>query len=163
MSSTRPRNIMRNSWSNIPRARCGLTPGARPLTHVSEATSSFDPKFEGGQAGRGRREPHILTAMKLGGQCPARNSTRFPAPSRQGEPFNFSRHVITHTRLSCRHGRTQTASTLREWMRGSIAPTDEFVRVRIPAEKLLRNRGLHIDYLGHVHSVLVPRHWKDAL
>ena len=45
---------------------------------------------------------------------PARASTRCPAPSRQGEPFDFSRQVITHTRRSSRFGRPQTAARLRE-------------------------------------------------
>ncbi len=59
----------------------------------------------------------------------ASRSTRCPAPSRQGEPFNFSRQMITHTRRSSRFGRAQTASRLRVRMRWSIAPTDEFVGV----------------------------------
>ncbi len=62
----------------------------------------------------------------------ASRSTRYPAPSRQGEPFNFSRQVITHTRRSSRFGRPQTASGLRERLRSSIAPTEEFVGVWIP-------------------------------
>ena len=47
-------------------------------------------------------------------------STRCPAPSRQGEPFNFSRQVITHTRRSSRFGRPQSVSGLRERKRWSI-------------------------------------------
>ncbi len=57
------------------------------------------------------------------------HSTRYPLPSGQGEQFNFSRQVITHTRRSSRYARSQTASELRERMRWSITPTDEFVEV----------------------------------
>ncbi len=56
-------------------------------------------------------------------------STRCPAPSRQGEPFNFSRQVFTHTRWLSRFDRAQTASRLRERMRSSIAPAEEFVGI----------------------------------
>ncbi len=66
------------------------------------------------------------------GAWPASRSVRYPVPFRQGGPFNFSRQVITHTRRSSRFGRQETASRLRERMRWSIAPTDEFVGVCIP-------------------------------
>ncbi len=71
----------------------------------------------------------------------ASRSTRCPAPSRQGEPFNFSPQVITHTRRSSRFGRPPTASRLRERMRWSIALTNESVDVRI-AETIINAQSV---------------------
>jgi hypothetical protein len=61
-------------------------------------------------------------------------STHHPMPSRQGHLFEFSLQLTTPTRRSSRFGRARTASMLgeREGMRWPIAPTDEFVGVRIP-------------------------------
>ncbi len=73
-----------------------------------------------------------MRVFLLEGRGRLARSTRSPAPSRQGEPVNFSRQVITHTRRSSRFGRSQTASRLRERRRWSIAPTDEFVGVWSP-------------------------------
>jgi hypothetical protein len=56
-------------------------------------------------------------------------STCCSTPSRQREPLNFARQVITHKRRSSRFGWAQTASRLRKWMRWLIAPTNEFVGV----------------------------------
>ncbi len=72
---------------------------------------------------------HISSTLSLEERGRLARSTRYPAPSRQGDPFDFSRQAITDTRRSSRFGRHQTAARLREWMRWSIAPTDEFVGV----------------------------------
>ena len=68
---------------------------------------------------RGRRLEPALPDVTAGAITPQKAS-------------NFSRQVITRTRRSSRFGRPETASKLRERMRWSIAPTDEFVGVWIP-------------------------------
>ena len=60
-------------------------------------------------------------------------STSCPAPSRQGESFNFSRQVCTHTTvLSIRSATDRLeAPNFLDW---SIVPADEFTGVWIPLD-----------------------------
>ena len=66
-------------------------------------------------------------------------STRCPAPTRQVEPFNLSRPMMTNTQRSSRFGRPTIASRLQELMHWQLVPTDGIVGVWIPpTEELVR-------------------------
>ncbi len=98
---------------------------------------------------RRRAVTGISITLSLEGRGRLARSTRCPAPSRQGEPFNFSRQVITHTRRSSRFGRPQIASRLRERMCWSISPIDEFVGVWIACHA-------YLDPLGRLNVAVTP-------
>jgi len=127
-----------SGWGSIDQTgwkRCAASVDCSSRRRGDQARSSMPQRAARGAGSRARRrlEPplcrplarrravtDISITLSLEEHGRLARSTRCPAPSRQGERFNFSRQAITHTRPSSRYARSQTASRLRSGCAGRL-------------------------------------------